>query len=50
MELCHRLVKANTDRLKQVESIESRVSEMMKLSFGGDVQSDQEKHVKVVFV
>ena len=48
MELCNRLVKANTDRLKQVESIESRVNEMMKLSFGGDVQSDQEKHVKVI--
>jgi hypothetical protein len=48
MELCNRLVKMNTEKLKQVESIESRVNEMMKLSFGNDAtQNQRDKHIKV---
>ncbi|KAL3118992.1 hypothetical protein niasHT_003775 [Heterodera trifolii] len=47
MELCSRLLKINAERLKQVESVENRAEEMLKIAFGGE-QSDKEKHIKAM--
>lgn len=47
IELCNRLVKANTEKMQQVESIEGRVNEMMKLSFE-ETQKDEDKNVKAL--
>lgn len=48
IEMYNRLVKANTEKMQQVESIEGRVNEMMKLSFE-ETQKDEDKNVKVSF-
>lgn len=34
--LCENLLRVNTERLKKAESTENKVTEMLKLSFGGD--------------
>ncbi|KAL3103383.1 hypothetical protein niasHS_002569 [Heterodera schachtii] len=47
MELCSRLLKINAERLKQVESVENRAEEMLKIAFG-EQQSDKEKHIKAM--
>lgn len=46
--MCARLVKANSERLKQTESTESKAKEMMKLAFE-NVGKEGEMQIKVIF-
>jgi len=44
-------VKTNSEKLKKVESMENRVNEMMKISFGedgkGKLEGEKDKQIKV---
>uniref|UniRef100_A0A914HYB2 Metalloendopeptidase n=1 Tax=Globodera rostochiensis TaxID=31243 RepID=A0A914HYB2_GLORO len=47
VDLCARLLKLNAERLKQTESTEGRVKEMLKISLGG-AETDKEKQIKAM--
>jgi hypothetical protein len=53
IELCNRLVKINSEKLKKMESMENRVNDMMKISFGEDgkrnLEGEKDKQIKVSF-
>ncbi|KAL7071749.1 hypothetical protein ACQ4LE_009377 [Meloidogyne hapla] len=47
IELCSRLVKLNSERLKQTESMESKAKEMMKLAFENE-ENNGEMQIKAL--
>ena len=45
--LCSRLVKINSERIKQADSLSSRINEMLKLSFDPASQQHRSDDMKI---
>ena len=45
--LCSRLLKINSERIKQADSLSSRINEMLKLSFDPDSRQSRSDDMKI---